>query len=102
MEKAYVLRSAIPEMMTNGKIGVYSTLDVRVSHLVIIDDSFEWQNRTKQEVFRCPSCKAFILPDEKTKVRDGMKYHKYCSLTKREKPLEKEIPNDATAINQSP
>jgi hypothetical protein len=102
MEKAYALRSAIPEIMTNGKIAVYSTLDVRVSHVVIIDDTFEWQNRAKQEVWKCGRCKTFILPDEKNKTKDGIKYHKECKPPGKAKPLEKEISNDAPAVNQSP
>lgn len=79
MEKAYVLQSAIPELATNGRLAVYATLDRRVSHLVIIDNAFEWPNRGKQEVFRCGRCKAFVLPDEKSKVKDGVRFHKVCN-----------------------
>ena len=84
MEKTYALRSCIPELMTNGKIAVYSTTDRRISHLVIIDPSFEWESRGKQEVFRCGRCRAFILPDEKSKTKDGIKLHKICNPKKNE------------------
>jgi hypothetical protein len=92
MEKAFALRSAIPELMTNGKIAVYSTTDRRISHLVIINSSFEWENRSKQEAFRCGRCKSFILPDEKSKSKDGVKLHKICNLKKISS--KKETPNE--------
>jgi len=92
MEKAFALRSSIPEIMTNGKIAVYSTLDRRVSHLVVIDPSFNWDNRAKHEVFRCSKCRAFILPDDKSKTKDGVKFHRDCKLVKKE--IEKEVAND--------
>lgn len=84
MEKTFALSSAIPDLMSNGKAAIYKTFDVRVSYVIIIDGDFEWANRAKQEIFRCPRCKAFIFPDEKTKMKDSQKYHKDC------KPLRKE------------
>lgn len=82
MEKAFAIKSCVPELLTNGKIAVYSTLDRRVSHLVIIDPSHEWENRKAQEVFRCARCRCFILPDEKSKTRDGIRLHKICNMKK--------------------
>lgn len=63
-EKGFVLRSAIPELATNGKVAVYSTLDVRVNHLIILNKTFQWPHRKDTEVFRCPICRHFILPYE--------------------------------------
>jgi len=77
MEKTFVLSSAIPEIATNGKMAVYKTLDRRVSCLVIISN-FDWANRTKEECFRCPLCRAFILPDDKKKKKGGDYYHALC------------------------
>jgi hypothetical protein len=91
MEKAYALRSAIPELATNGRVAIYQTLDRRVSHIVVIDPSFEWSNRDKQEVFRCGNCNAFILPDEKSITKKGIKFHTICKLHVREKLPKKEI-----------
>ena len=85
MEKTFALSSAIPDLMSNGKAAIYKTFDVRVSYLIIINGDFEWANRAKQEVFRCPRCKTFILPDEKTKNKDGVKYHKDCKPPRKEK-----------------
>lgn len=90
MEKTFALSSAIPDLMSNGKAAIYKTLDARVSYLVIIDGDFEWANRAKQEVFRCPRCKAFIFPDEKIKTRDGIKYHKDCKPMRKEKAVVEE------------
>lgn len=90
MEKTFALSSAIPDLMSNGKAAIYKTLDARVSNLVIIDGDFEWANRAKQEVFRCPRCKAFIFPDDKTKTKEGMKYHKDCKLMRKEKAVVEE------------
>ncbi len=99
MEKTYALRSCIPEIMGNGKIAVYSTTDRRVSHLVIIDSSFQWENRGKQEVIRCGRCKAFILPDEKSKSKDGVKLHRTCNLRKKEVASEVVLQSAGTNVS---
>lgn len=92
MEKTFALKSAIPEILTNGRIAVYSTTDRRVSHMVIVDSSFEWENRAKQEAFRCGRCKAFILPDEKRISRDGIKYHRICRVKGGPRPASEVVP----------
>jgi len=93
MEKVFILRSSISELQNNGRLAIYQTTDRRVSHLVIIDPSFSWEGRAKQEVFRCGRCGAFVMPDEKSKTKDGQKYHKDCKpvIIKKE---EKEIANE--------
>ena len=91
MEKTFALSSAIPDLMSNGKAAIYKTFDARVSYLLIINGDFEWAGRAKQEVFRCPRCRAFIFPDDKTKTKDGVKYHKDCKPLRKEEPQA--IPN---------
>jgi uncharacterized C2H2 Zn-finger protein len=97
MEKTFALSSAIPDLMSNGKVAIYKTFDVRVSYLVIIDGDFEWASRAKQEVFRCPRCKSFIFPDEKTRIKDGIKYHKDCKPQRKEKTVAEEVRPSAEA-----
>lgn len=82
MDKAFVLKSAIPELMTNGKISVYLTLDPKVNMILILKD-FDWPERSKNECFRCERCKCYIFPDDKSKTKDGKKYHKICPPIKK-------------------
>lgn len=77
MEKTFALKDALPEITTNGRIAVYSTIDRKVVHVVLIRD-LEWPNRSKQEVSMCPFCRQFIFPGEKSKTKDGVKYHPHC------------------------
>jgi len=79
MEKAFALKSAIPTLATNGKVAIYSTLDPNVTMIYILND-FEWENRKKEEVFRCPRCKTYIFPADKHKTKDGVKYHPICTF----------------------
>jgi hypothetical protein len=92
MEKTFALATAMPDLAGNGRLAIYRTLDSRVSYVIIKDDSFEWQNRAKQEVFRCQACKCFILPDEKARTKDGVRYHKDCKVQRKEKAAVEERP----------
>lgn len=106
MEKTFAISSAMPDLAGNGRLAIYKTLDARVSYIIIKDETFEWQNRAKQEVHRCPRCKAFIFPDEKTEHKDGVKYHAICKPLKKEKAVieetqivpQAETPAEAVAI----
>lgn len=89
MEKAFVLKTGIPELATNGKVAVYSTIDPNVNHIVILK-SFEWVDRKKTEVFRCPRCRCYIYPDKDSKIKEGIPYHKLCTVVR--KLPEKEAP----------
>ena len=91
-EKAFVLRSAVPELATNGKIAVYLTLDPRVNMLLVMSDGFEWLDRKKTECFRCPSCNHFILPVEKSKSFKGLKIHDLCRPRDLSEPVKMEAP----------
>jgi len=77
MEKCFCLKEFLPELVTNGRLAVFPTLDRKVVHVVLIKE-LEWPNRAKQEVFMCPFCKCFIFPGEKSKTKDGIKYHPQC------------------------
>jgi uncharacterized C2H2 Zn-finger protein len=81
VEKAFALKSAIPTLATNGKVVIYSTLDPNVTMILILKD-FEWENRKKEEVWRCARCKTYVFPTDKSKAKDGMKYHQICSFLK--------------------
>ena len=81
MEKAFALKTAIPTLATNGKAAVYPTLDPNVVMVIILKD-FEWENRKKEEVWRCHRCKCFILPNDKSKTKDGFRYHQICTFRK--------------------
>ena len=81
MEKAFALKSAIPTLATNGKIAVFPTLDPNVVMIIILKD-FEWENRKKEEVWRCPRCRCYIMPNDKSKTKDGLKYHSICTFRK--------------------
>ena len=83
MEKTFVLKSAIPTLATNGKVAVYSTLDTRVNMILIIKN-FQWENRKKEEVFRCPRCNCYILPGDKGKLKEEIRYHGLCQFLKKE------------------
>ncbi len=91
-EKAFVLKTGIPELATNGKVAVYNTLDPNVNHIIILK-SFEWDDRKKTETFRCPRCKCYIYPGGDLKIKEGIPYHKLCTVVK--KP-QKETPNDGS------
>ncbi len=77
IEKTFALKESLPEITTNGRIAVYPTLDRKVVHVVLIKE-LEWPNRAKQEVFLCPFCRTFIFPGEKSKAKDGLRYHSHC------------------------
>ncbi len=77
MDKTFALKEALPEITTNGRLAVYTTLDRKVVHVVLIRD-LEWPNRPKQEVSMCPFCRQFIFPGDKSKTKDGLKYHPHC------------------------
>jgi len=94
IEKAFALASCVPELATNGKVAIYATTDRRVNLVLLIKD-FDWQDRKKSECSRCPRCKHFILPADKSKVRAGLKYHDICS------PLIKEAPNEVDTATRA-
>jgi len=82
MEKVFVLKSATPEMMGNGRVAVYPTLDRNVNMILILKEGFEWENRKKEECWRCKRCNCYIYPADKSKVKDGMRYHQICTFRK--------------------
>jgi len=92
IERAFVLRSAIPELATNGRVASYLTLDSRVNMILLIKD-FDWVDRKKSECWRCPKCKRFILPSDKSKIKNDIRYHDLCKST-----LKKETSNDGAGI----
>ncbi len=95
MEKSFALKSSIPELMGNGKIAVYSTLDPKVNMILTLKD-FDWPDRNKSECFRCERCRCYIFPDEKAKMKDGKKYHKICPPIKKVSgPTETETENSS-------
>jgi len=81
IEKAFALKSAIPTLATNGKVAIYSTMDRNVTMILILKD-FEWENRKKEEVWRCARCRTYIFPSDKSKTKDGEKYHQLCTFKK--------------------
>ena len=81
MEKAFALKTAIPTLATNGKAAVYSTLDPNVVMVIILKD-FEWENRKREEVWRCPRCRCYVMPTDKSKTKDGFRYHQICTFRK--------------------
>ena len=87
MEKAFALKSAIPTLATNGRVAIYPTLDRNVTMILILREGFEWENRKKEECWRCKRCNCFIFPTDKSKVKDGFRYHQICTF-------KKEIPNE--------
>lgn len=100
MEKLFALSSAIPALMSNGRLAIYKTLDAQVHYVIIKDETFEWKRRAKEEVFRCGQCKTFIFPGEKSRVKDGVKYHKDCKPSKKERPAVEEL--QAAPITEIP
>jgi hypothetical protein len=78
VEKCFALKDSLPELASNGKIAIYLTLDSLVVFVILIKGGFDWPNRGKQEVFMCSFCHCFIFPGEKSKTKDGVKYHPHC------------------------
>ena len=95
IERAFVLRSAVPELATNGRVASYLTLDSRVNMILLIKD-FDWVDRKKSECWRCPKCKHFILPADKVKTKNDIRYHDLC------KPPKKETQNDGASSTIAP
>lgn len=94
IEKTYVLKSSIPELATNGRIAVYQTMDIRVNLILVLDKSFEWSDRKRSECFRCPACNQFVLPDERSRVQNGVKYHFFCKPPRAKKAAPPEVEAD--------
>ena len=83
IEKTFALKSAIPTLATNGKVAIHPTLDPNVNMILILKEKdFEWENRKKEEVYRCRRCNCFIFPADKSKVKDGFRYHQICTFKK--------------------
>jgi hypothetical protein len=80
MEKTFCLKDV---HFPHNDIARYNTLDRRVDYVIFLKKT-DWQNRAKEEVFRCGKCKTFILPKEKTN-------HKAIC---KERQVTKEVSND--------
>ena len=79
MEKAFcVLDSKI-----NPVIARYHTLHKDVE-LIVLNKKYDWPNRAREEVQRCPKCHFLILPKE-------LKVHK--ALCKSKKETQSEVDN---------
>ena len=100
MEKAFALKSAIPTLATNGRVAIFPTLDRNVTMLLILKDGFDWENRKKEECWRCKRCNCYIFPTDKSKVKAGLRYHDICTPIKKEVPNE--VDNERTGVNGSP
>jgi len=85
LEKAFALKTATPELMGNGRIAIYPTLDRNVNMILILKEGFEWENRKKEEVWRCPRCRCYVYPTDKSKTRGSNKYHQICTFKKESK-----------------
>jgi len=99
IEKAFALKSAIPTLATNGRVAVFPTLDRNVTMLLILKEGFEWENRKKEEVWRCKRCNCYIFPTGKSKVKAGLKYHEICSPLKPVKEITNEMDISRTGVD---
>jgi hypothetical protein len=97
MEKAFALADQHP----HGKgIAVYATLDERV-RFIVSTKPIDWPERDKQEVTRCPRCKAFMF-SRRIGMSRGEDWRHTCTMKPKaaEKepvpvcPPEKEVPAD--------
>jgi len=91
IEKAFALKTAIPTLATNGRLAIYPTLDRNVSMILILKEGFEWENRKKEECWRCKRCNCYIFPADKSKVRAGLKYHDICTPLRKEASSEVDL-----------
>ena len=91
MDKTFALADHHPPEGI-GKLAVFNTFDERAVYLIFLN-KVDWPDREKEEVFRCPRCKSFVFSKSISRSRG---WEHICSMPRKEKPSEKEAPNDGT------
>ena len=78
MEKAFALKDN--HISTNGgKVEIFKTIDPNI-RLVVSKGPLKWENRGKEEVFRCSRCRTYIMPGQaKVRLRKKDYHSQTCS-----------------------